>query len=732
MTEITVLSLIESLKQEKILEYEIILVDNCSVDNTRVEAKKLAKLHPKIACINSDFNRGYAGGMNLGIQNAHGEIVFLLNNDLQFVQNWCTPIIKAFQRDSKVGAVGPLTNSAGNWQKINLGNRPTKNRRRVLLQILKKFQEVYFEVNTLGFFCVAIRREVFDYIGLLDENYGLGMFEDDDFCLRMRESSFKMLVSEESFVYHHGSASFKLLSYKVYSNLWKKNMLYFENKFKVRLLPNRAFIDYSYCHNREEVGEENVLLDSLRKKLRKSDWTKICLKEFLRILNLNGIEIALKQIRIYRGKPSLINTIIFLAPILGQKAGSQFKGLLSQYLRRGSNLSLSFPRNILRGVYVILHLYFWKVLRIVVLIRDSVRLLIDLFRKGMFLPSSKFIVFPQTVDFTFMKQRPQQLAVSFAEAGFFAIYFTTNSQSDRVVVFNWVDGRVLVLNYRFKILLRVLNLYKNTIFYCIWPTNHFYLEHFKPKKIVYDICDSLDLLKDDSGDRNRIMSLHAEMCKVAHLITYSASNLRDIIPDLFKDKCLYLPNAVSRDFINIASQNAPSRSKKSQVKLVYYGYVSKWVDFALLQKFANLQIVELISIFGSVDSNFEEDFNIFLDRNVKVTYYGEISNFEIAEGLHRFDIGLIPFLTNEITNSVSPVKLFEYAAGSLPTLTFHNGEIPHNHGLFSYRTHEEALALLQGILESRSIAMQNSLRIFSLENLWDHRVESVLKVLEDL
>jgi hypothetical protein len=350
----------------------------------------------------------------------------------------------------------------------------------------------------------------------------------------------------------------------------------------------------------------------------------------------------------------------------------------------------------------------------------------------MFLPSSKFIVFPQTVDFTFMKQRPQQLAVSFAEAGFFAIYFTTNSQSDRVVVFNWVDGRVLVLNYRFKILLRVLNLYKNTIFYCIWPTNHFYLEHFKPKKIVYDICDSLDLLKDDSGDRNRIMSLHAEMCKVAHLITYSASNLRDIIPDLFKDKCLYLPNAVSRDFINIASQNAPSRSKKSQVKLVYYGYVSKWVDFALLQKFANLQIVELISIFGSVDSNFEEDFNIFLDRNVKVTYYGEISNFEIAEGLHRFDIGLIPFLTNEITNSVSPVKLFEYAAGSLPTLTFHNGEIPHNHGLFSYRTHEEALALLQGILESRSIAMQNSLRIFSLENLWDHRVESVLKVLEDL
>jgi hypothetical protein len=350
----------------------------------------------------------------------------------------------------------------------------------------------------------------------------------------------------------------------------------------------------------------------------------------------------------------------------------------------------------------------------------------------MFLPSSKFIVFPQTVDFTFMKQRPQQLAVSFAEAGFFAIYFTTNSQSDRVVFFNWVDGRVLVLNYRFKILLRVLNFYTNTIFYCIWPTNHFYLEHFKPKKIVYDICDSLDLLKDDSWDRNRIMSLHAEMCKVAHLITYSASNLQDIIPDLFKDKSLYLPNAVSRDFIDIASQNAPSRSKKSQVKLVYYGYVSKWVDFALLQKFANLQIVEQISIFGSVDSNFKEDFNIFLDRNVKVTYYGEISNFEIAEGLHRFDIGLIPFLTNEITNSVSPVKLFEYAAGSLPTLTFHNGEIPHNHGLFFYRTHEEALALLQDILESRSIAMQNSLRIFSLENLWDHRVESVLKVLEDL
>ncbi len=720
MTEKTILSLQESLSLENITEYEVILVDNDSTDETTIESHKLVKNQSRIVYVHSEYNRGYAGGMNLGIQRALGQIIFLLNNDLQFTHEWCSPIIEAFERDPSVGAVGPLTNSAGNWQQINLRNWSTQGTHSWKFNLLSAFGGKYIEMNNLGFFCVAIHRKVFDSIGLLDENYGIGMFEDDDFCLRMRLASFKLQVSEGSFVYHHGSASFKLLTTNTYSTLWVRNSKYFEDKFRMKLLPNRDFIDYSFCHNRDVLYGTQLSLDLLRKKLRRSDWTKICLKEFIRVLDVNGFKIAFKNIKHYGGMTFLFRVFIFLVPILIHKSKSRLKFSISDATSLESRL---------RNTYVKLHFNFWRIMKGLVFIRDCSILLYKLIRRGFLFPSTKFVVFPQTVDFDFMKQRPQQLALAFADAGYIAIYFTTNSQSDRIDVFKCVGDRSIVINYRLRIALRILNLHRDTIFYCIWPTNHFYLEYFRPKKIVYDICDSLELLKDASGKEGGIQSLHTELCSSADLITYSARNLREIIPDSRKEKSLYLPNAVSQSFVDIASIHSPSLNKQNQFKLVYFGYLSKWVDFDLLQKYSNLLSVGEVSIFGSVDSKFKENFELFLDRNKKIKYYGEVSNIEIAQRLHEFDVGLIPFLSNTITDSVSPVKLFEYAAGSLPTLTFYNNEMPKCSGVFIYRTHEEALDLLDQILESRSIGMQDSLRLFSVENLWAHRVELVLKTL---
>jgi hypothetical protein len=82
--------------------------------------------------------------------------------------------------------------------------------------------------------------------------------------------------------------------------------------------------------------------------------------------------------------------------------------------------------------------------------------------------------------------------------------------------------------------------------------------------------------------------------------------------------------------------------------------------------------------------------------------------------------------------SVSPVKLFEYAAGSLPVLTFWNDEIPKNSGIFCYRTLDEALYLLKEALTSRSLDMQSSLRSFGMKNLWSYRVQTILKFLENM
>jgi hypothetical protein len=60
----------------------------------------------------------------------------------------------------------------------------------------------------LSFFCVALRRDVLDRVGMLDEDFGLGFYEDDDYCMRARHAGYKLICAEDVFVYHRGGGSF--------------------------------------------------------------------------------------------------------------------------------------------------------------------------------------------------------------------------------------------------------------------------------------------------------------------------------------------------------------------------------------------------------------------------------------------------------------------------------------------------------------------------------------------
>jgi GT2 family glycosyltransferase len=103
-----------------------------------------------------------------------------------------------------VGIVGPVTNSAGNEQMIPAHYSSIEELERFAEQRLKDFEGRYFEIESLAMFCVVFRRRLFDEIGLLDERFGLGTFEDDDFCYKARLRGYKLICAEDVFVYHFG------------------------------------------------------------------------------------------------------------------------------------------------------------------------------------------------------------------------------------------------------------------------------------------------------------------------------------------------------------------------------------------------------------------------------------------------------------------------------------------------------------------------------------------------
>ena len=213
--------------------FELILVDNASSDATPDYFRRLASLYPFVRLCLNDTNKGYAGGNNDGIRLAQGRYIVLLNNDTLVPRGWLERLIRLFEEQSKVGLVGPVTNSAGNEQRIDLPSLNEKNYEEVAGAYIDRQQGVWFNTEKLGFFCVAMRREVPEKIGILDERFGIGMFEDDDYCFRAKKAGYQLAVVEDCFVYHKGSVSFKKLSTSAYVEIFNNNRSYFYEKHRL-------------------------------------------------------------------------------------------------------------------------------------------------------------------------------------------------------------------------------------------------------------------------------------------------------------------------------------------------------------------------------------------------------------------------------------------------------------------------------------------------------------------
>jgi GT2 family glycosyltransferase len=90
-------------------------------------------------------------------------------------------------------------------------------------------------------FCLAMRRDVYERVGPLDERFEVGMFEDDDYALRARHAGYRVVCAEDAFVHHFGEVSFnKLKPSGEYEQLFAANRRRFEEKWGTPWEPHRA------------------------------------------------------------------------------------------------------------------------------------------------------------------------------------------------------------------------------------------------------------------------------------------------------------------------------------------------------------------------------------------------------------------------------------------------------------------------------------------------------------
>ena len=278
---------LESIRRYTPEPHEIIVVDNGSTDGTieYLEAQEDVKL------IKNGLNLGFALGNNLGLREARGEYIVILNNDTVVTEGWLTWLINSAQSNPQVGIVGPRSNYVVGVQLVK--NVPYGDNMDAMQEFARQWSLEnsgrYEEALRVIGFCMLVKREVIEKIGGFDPYYEAGNFEDDDFCIRAQRAGFKIRIAHDVFIHHFGSKTFQ--SEKIdYRQVMLTNWERFKSKWGLpRELPiERGYPIYELIQGGFDQDKhfvplsiEPLSLEELRSQTYLSEFNTLTLRWFL-------------------------------------------------------------------------------------------------------------------------------------------------------------------------------------------------------------------------------------------------------------------------------------------------------------------------------------------------------------------------------------------------------------------------------------------------------------------
>ena len=195
---------LDSLLTQTYEPIEVVIVDNGSKDGS---VEYLQENYPQVKLVTFPVNTGFSPAVNAGIKASTGEMVALLNNDTVVDPNWMAELIKAMQEHPEAGSAGckmlayddhTLLDGAGDgYRRGGLPGRIGHKERDT-----GRFDRKRYLLGACGG-AALYRRELFDAIGLFDEDY-FAYLEDVDLGLRAQAAGFKCIYVPTSIVYHLG------------------------------------------------------------------------------------------------------------------------------------------------------------------------------------------------------------------------------------------------------------------------------------------------------------------------------------------------------------------------------------------------------------------------------------------------------------------------------------------------------------------------------------------------
>lgn len=214
---------LKSLQACSDLLHEVIVVDDASPD----EAPSAANGFEFVRLIRNEANLGFGPTCNRGIQESSGEVILLLNSDTIVPRCGLIHLIQSLMSSGSIGAAGPLSNRVGHHQRTQVTYTSLEN--------IDLFAEDFAvrseddeDVDMLVGFCLALKRKAIEEVGLFDPRFGLGMFEDNDLCYRLRRAGYRLVISRRAFVHHAAHQSLERANVNLEDRFETNERLYLE------------------------------------------------------------------------------------------------------------------------------------------------------------------------------------------------------------------------------------------------------------------------------------------------------------------------------------------------------------------------------------------------------------------------------------------------------------------------------------------------------------------------
>lgn len=224
------------------INFEIFVTDNASRDGS---AEMIANEFSDVHLNASQENLGFAKGNNWGIKQARGEFILLLNPDTEILDQALDKMVEFMRQHAKIGLAACKLLNPDHTLQPSVRRFPSFVSQFLVLTkfqylwpnspVIRRYLAKDFDYQkeqeidqAMGAF-LLVRKEIFEKVGLLDENYWI-WFEEVDFCKKVKAVNYQIVYTPKTQIIHHFGQSFGQLLNLERQSIFNKSLLYYFRK----------------------------------------------------------------------------------------------------------------------------------------------------------------------------------------------------------------------------------------------------------------------------------------------------------------------------------------------------------------------------------------------------------------------------------------------------------------------------------------------------------------------